>query len=185
MLFISASTFFYPFWILSDGVPGTVSDIIEEFSDYFSYSFFGSGVFLLFFFYSADLSSILFSILQKWECSNPVNWWSSTDHAGVILLVYLAALTTAHAIRYWLVLTNLWSYKLSRTKYSIYFSISFEHFSSIIGEFKCRSLEYRMPYDINISTISKKEGELSRSKPILLRIVFSSIINSFFLLLYF
>ena len=109
----SAKLFLYPLWFRLEWVTGS---ILEDFGCYTS-AFLGSGSgFEYFCFYWSDLTKSLFSILQKWECCKPVNCSSSIDQAGEILLIFLEALTIAHAIKYWLVLTNLWSCRLSSTK---------------------------------------------------------------------
>ena len=88
--------------------------------------------FTLFFalYYCSNFVIKRFSIFPKWECWSPVSCTSSSGHAGFMLHYFLAAEAIEHAIRYWFVLTSLWSYKLKSMKNSIYFSTRFTHLSS-------------------------------------------------------
>ena len=124
-----------------------------------------------------------FSMLLKCECYSPVSCSSSCGQAGFMLHCLLAAEVIEHAIRYWLVLTSLWSCKLNKTKNSVYFSIRLTHLSSWTGLEKCWSLVNNMPCAMKISMTSKKDGKPSISKPISLRICTSWETSSFFLLL--
>jgi len=60
--------------------------------------------------------------MQKCELYNPESCSSSTGHTGNILHYLLDAHIIEQAIKYWLALTSLWSYKLRSVKKSIYFS---------------------------------------------------------------